>query len=84
MVAANAGQLLDGIPACVKGCFQNGVDATGCDKTDYDCYCYAKNHEIIVDTVEVCLINQERRLEKNCTEMDMFRVYFLGLYYGLG
>ncbi|KAM5350445.1 hypothetical protein ACJ41O_006950 [Fusarium nematophilum] len=78
MAKANAKQLLDRIPSCVKGCFQNGVDATGCNEADYDCYCYKRNHQIVVGAMEICLTNQERRLEKNCTEEEMFR-YQVGI-----
>ncbi|KAM5358565.1 hypothetical protein ACJZ2D_015179 [Fusarium nematophilum] len=74
MAKANAKQLLDRIPSCVKGCFQNGVDATGCNEADYDCYCYKRNHQIVVGAMEICLTNQERRLEKNCTEEEMFQM----------
>ncbi|KAK7403086.1 hypothetical protein QQX98_011151 [Neonectria punicea] len=74
MANANAKQLIASIPECVSGCFENGVAATGCDEDDYDCYCYANNHQTIVDTMEVCLKNKERRLDETCTDDDMFRM----------
>lgn len=76
MANKNAKELIDGIPSCVSGCFENGVDATGCNETDYDCYCYDDNHQTIVDTMEVCLINRARSLGKNCTKDEMFRTYY--------
>ncbi|KAK7429938.1 hypothetical protein QQZ08_003560 [Neonectria magnoliae] len=74
MANANAKQLIASIPECVSGCFENGVAATGCDEDDYDCYCYANNHQTIVDTMEVCLKNKERKLDETCTDDDMFQM----------
>ncbi|KPM45354.1 hypothetical protein AK830_g1204 [Neonectria ditissima] len=74
MANANAKNLIDSIPECVSGCFENGVAATGCDEDDYDCYCYAKNHQTIVDTMSVCLDNKERKLDETCTDDEMFQM----------
>lgn len=74
MANANAKELIASIPECVSGCFQNGVAATGCDTDDYDCYCYANNHQTIVDTMSVCLDNRERKLDVKCTDDEMFRM----------
>lgn len=74
MANANAKELIASIPECVSGCFQNGVAATGCDTDDYDCYCYANNHQTIVDTMSVCLDNRERKLDVKCTDDEMFQM----------
>ncbi|KAI5463713.1 hypothetical protein BGZ63DRAFT_382103 [Mariannaea sp. PMI_226] len=74
MATKNAKDLINGIPSCVSGCFHNGVDAAGCNESDYDCYCYKASHQTIVDTMEVCLINRARSLGKNCTDDDMFQM----------
>ncbi|KAH7150416.1 hypothetical protein B0J13DRAFT_288464 [Dactylonectria estremocensis] len=74
MANANAAELIASIPECVSGCFQNGVAATGCDVDDYDCYCYANNHQTIVDTMSICLDNRERKLDVECTDDDMFQM----------
>jgi hypothetical protein len=73
MANKNAKHLAEVIPQCVAGCFDIGVAATGCDDNDYDCWCYKANHQTVVDTVEVCLINQKRRTQKECTDDEMFR-----------
>lgn len=74
MANANAKELIASIPECVSGCFQNGVAATGCETDDYDCYCYADNHQTIVDTMSVCLDNRERKLDVKCTDDEMFQM----------
>ncbi|KAJ4012766.1 hypothetical protein NW752_006034 [Fusarium irregulare] len=73
MANKNAKHLAEVIPQCVAGCFDIGVAATGCDDDDYDCWCYKANHQTVVDTVEVCLINQKRRTQKECTDDEMFQ-----------
>ncbi|RGP74243.1 hypothetical protein FLONG3_6155 [Fusarium longipes] len=72
MANKNAKHLYQSIPECVAGCFDISVAATGCDDTDYDCWCYKPNHQTIVDTLEQCLGNRERRTSKTCTEDEMF------------
>ncbi|KAF7542255.1 hypothetical protein G7Z17_g11741 [Cylindrodendrum hubeiense] len=74
MANANAKELIASIPECVSGCFENGVAATGCDTDDYDCYCYANNHQTIVDTMYTCLDNKERKLDVSCTDDEMFQM----------
>ncbi|RGP69762.1 hypothetical protein FSPOR_4403 [Fusarium sporotrichioides] len=72
MANKNAKHLYEAIPECVAGCFDISVAATGCGDTDYDCWCYKPNHQTVVDTLEQCLGNRERRTQKKCTEDDMF------------
>ncbi|KAL6923616.1 hypothetical protein ACHAPO_007853 [Fusarium lateritium] len=72
MANKNAKHLYETIPECVAGCFDISVAATGCGDTDYDCWCYKPNHQTVVDTLEQCLGNRERRTNKKCTEDDMF------------
>lgn len=72
MANSNAAKLADNIPECVKSCFDNGVAATGCDDSDFDCWCYDKNHQTIVDTMYQCLDNQKAKLSKSCSKDDMF------------
>ncbi|KAF4472840.1 hypothetical protein FALBO_272 [Fusarium albosuccineum] len=72
MAHPNAAELAKAIPSCVSGCFNIGVAATGCDDNDYDCWCYEKNHETVVDTMTECLDNRERKLDKSCTDDEMF------------
>ncbi|KAF9773164.1 hypothetical protein IL306_009070 [Fusarium sp. DS 682] len=73
MANKNAKSLYEAIPECISGCFDIGVADTGCAKDDYDCWCYKPNHQTIVDTVEQCLGNKERRTKKKCTEDDSFQ-----------
>ncbi|KAH7167688.1 hypothetical protein DER46DRAFT_295266 [Fusarium sp. MPI-SDFR-AT-0072] len=72
MANKNAKSLYEAIPECISGCFDISVAATGCAKDDYDCWCYKPNHQTIVDTLEQCLSNKERKTKKKCTEDDEF------------
>ncbi|KAJ4270189.1 hypothetical protein NW762_001865 [Fusarium torreyae] len=72
MANPNAATLSKAIPDCMSSCFNLSIAATGCDDGDYDCWCYAKNHQIVVDTMEQCLANQERKLDKTCSKQDQF------------
>ncbi|KAF5023702.1 hypothetical protein F66182_4268 [Fusarium sp. NRRL 66182] len=75
MAHANAEKLIEAIPECMRGCFDIGVAATGCDDTDYDCWCYEdvkNNHQILVSTMYECLDNRERRTKKKCTKDEYF------------
>ncbi|KAM0298527.1 hypothetical protein ACHAPM_008597 [Fusarium culmorum] len=72
MANKNAKHLYEAIPECVSGCFDISIAATGCGDSDYDCWCYKPNHQTVVDTLEQCLQNRERRTKKKCTEDDMF------------
>lgn len=74
MAHRNAASLVKQIPECVAPCFNLAVGATGCEDEDYDCWCYAKNHQTIVDTQEECLINRQRKLSKFCTDDEMHRM----------
>ncbi|KAF4976991.1 hypothetical protein FZEAL_6411 [Fusarium zealandicum] len=74
MAHSNADNLVKKIPKCVSHCFKFGVAATGCSDDDFDCWCYEKNHQIVVDTMAECLDNQERRLEKSCSDDEMFQM----------
>ncbi|KAJ3522389.1 hypothetical protein NM208_g12877 [Fusarium decemcellulare] len=74
MAHPNAAELAKAIPSCVSGCFNIGVAATGCDDNDYNCWCYEKNHETVVDTMTECLDNRERKLDKSCTDDEMFEM----------
>lgn len=72
MAHPNAAKLAANIPDCIKGCFDTGVAATGCDDGDYDCWCYDDPHQTIVDTQEVCLINKKNKLGIECSDEDKF------------
>ncbi|KAF5647277.1 hypothetical protein F52700_1579 [Fusarium sp. NRRL 52700] len=72
MANKNAKSLHEAIPECISGCFDISVANTGCAKDDYDCWCYKPNHQTIVDTLEQCLSNKERKTKKKCTEDDEF------------
>ncbi|KAF4451794.1 hypothetical protein F53441_5269 [Fusarium austroafricanum] len=73
MANKNAKSLAGAIPECISGCFEIGVATTGCAKDDYDCWCYKHNHQTIVDTVEQCLGNKERRTKEKCTKDENFQ-----------
>ncbi|KAF5677062.1 hypothetical protein FDENT_9310 [Fusarium denticulatum] len=72
MANKNAKSLYEAIPECISGCFDISVANTGCATDDYDCWCYKPNHQTIVDTLEQCLSNKERKTKKKCTEDDEF------------
>ncbi|KAF4423798.1 hypothetical protein FACUT_10409 [Fusarium acutatum] len=72
MANKNAKSLYEAIPECISGCFDISVANTGCAKDDYDCWCYKPNHQTIVDTLDQCLSNKERKTKKKCTEDDEF------------
>ncbi|KAG4252553.1 hypothetical protein FPRO06_03854 [Fusarium proliferatum] len=72
MANKNAKSLYEAIPECISGCFDISVANTGCANNDYDCWCYKPNHQTIVDTLEQCLSNKERKTKKKCTEDDEF------------
>ncbi|KAF5970942.1 hypothetical protein FBULB1_9506 [Fusarium bulbicola] len=72
MANKNAKSLYEAIPECISGCFDISVANTGCAKDDYDCWCYKPNHQTIVDTLEQCLSNKERKTKEKCTEDDEF------------
>jgi hypothetical protein len=74
MAHSNAAELAKAVPECVSGCFNIGVAATGCGEDDFDCWCYDKNHETIVDTMSECLDNRERKLKESCSKDEMFRM----------
>ncbi|RSL68176.1 hypothetical protein CEP53_002692 [Fusarium sp. AF-6] len=73
MAHSNAAELAKAVPECVGGCFNIGVAATGCGEDDFDCWCYDKNHETVVDTMTECLGNRERKLNESCSEDEMFQ-----------
>ncbi|KAG5753252.1 hypothetical protein H9Q69_004826 [Fusarium xylarioides] len=72
MANKNAKSLYEAIPECISGCFDISVANTGCANDDYDCWCYKPNHQTIVDTLEQCLSNKERKTKKKCTEDEEF------------
>ncbi|EEU40723.1 uncharacterized protein NECHADRAFT_90788 [Fusarium vanettenii 77-13-4] len=74
MAHSNAAELAKAVPECVSGCFNIGVAATGCGEDDFDCWCYDKNHETIVDTMSECLGNRERKLKESCSKDEMFQM----------
>ncbi|KAI8723267.1 CFEM domain-containing protein [Fusarium sp. LHS14.1] len=74
MAHSNAAEFAKAVPECVSGCFNIGVAATGCGEDDFDCWCYDKNHETIVDTMSECLDNRERKLKESCSKDEMFRM----------
>ncbi|UPK96252.1 hypothetical protein LCI18_007187 [Fusarium solani-melongenae] len=74
MAHSNAAELAKAVPECVSGCFNIGVAATGCGEDDFDCWCYDKNHETIVDTMSECLDNRERKLKESCSKDEMFQM----------
>ncbi|KAM5360746.1 hypothetical protein ACJZ2D_013555 [Fusarium nematophilum] len=74
MAHPNSDDLVKKIPQCVSGCFNIGVAATGCSDDDFDCWCYEKNHQTVVDTMNECLDNRERRLDRSCSGDDMFQM----------
>ncbi|RSM11612.1 hypothetical protein CDV31_006715 [Fusarium ambrosium] len=74
MAHSNAAELAKAVPECVSGCFNIGVAATGCGEDDFDCWCYDKNHETVVDTMSECLGNRERKLNESCSEDEIFQM----------
>ncbi|KAF4969598.1 hypothetical protein FSARC_3177 [Fusarium sarcochroum] len=73
MANAGAKSLAEAIPECMSSCWDISIASTGCDDGDYDCWCYAKNHQTVVDTMEQCLGNQERKLKQTCSKADQFK-----------